>query len=94
MSAYVIAQVSVTNPNGYAEYAGQTVALAEKFGGKFLVKGGASEQVEGSGKDRNVIIEFADTAAAKAFYNSDEYQAILPIALRFSTRDMVIVEGV
>jgi len=94
MSAYIIAQVSVTDTDGYAEYASQTVAIAEKFGGDFLVKGGASEQVEGSGKDRNVIIKFATAQDAKTFYHSDEYQAILPIALRCSTRDMVIVEGV
>ncbi|MBV1864554.1 MAG: DUF1330 domain-containing protein [Rhodobacteraceae bacterium] len=94
MTAYVIAQVSVSDPEGYSEYAGQTIAVAEKFGGKFLAKGGASEQIEGVGKDRNVIIAFADTAAAKAFYSSEEYQAILPIAQRCSVRDLVIVEGV
>ncbi len=94
MAAYVIAHVVVDNPEGYAEYAGQTVAIAEKFGGKFLAKGGPCEWIEGQGSDRNVIIEFPDVAAAKTFYNSDEYQAILPIAQAHSTREMVIVEGV
>ena len=94
MTAYVIAQVTVTDSDGYLEYASQTVAIAERFGGKFLVKGGPSEQVEGVGKDRNVIVEFPDVAAAKAFYNSDEYRKILPIALQCSSRDLVIVEGV
>lgn len=94
MAAYIIAHVVVDNPEGYAEYACQTAAIAESFGGRFLAKGGPCEWVEGKGSDRNVIIEFADVAAAKTFYNSAEYQAILPIAQAHSTREMVIVEGV
>lgn len=94
MAAYIIAQVQVADAEGYVEYASQTVAIAEKFGGNFLAKGGACEWLEGSGSDRNVIIEFPDVAAAKQFYTSAEYQAILPIAKRHSSRDMVLVEGV
>ncbi len=94
MSAYIIVRIEVTNPEAYKEYATQTVAMAESFGGKFLVKAGAYEQIEGSGPDRHVVIEMPDVAAAKAFYNSPEYQAILPLALKNSIRDMVIVEGV
>ena len=93
MPAYAIARIEVTNLEGYLKYASQTVALAEKFGGKFLVKGGAMEQMEGSGPDRHVVIEFPDVAAIKTFYNSPEYQEILPIALANSNRDFVIVEG-
>lgn len=93
MSAFVIARIEVTNLEAYMEYASQTVAIAESFGGKFLVKGGAFEQVEGNGPDRHVVIEFPDAATAKAFYNSDVYQAILPIALKNTKRDLVIVEG-
>ena len=93
MAAYVIARINVTNLEGYAKYASQTVAMAEKFGGRFLVKAGAFEQLEGAGPDRHVVIEFADKAAAQAFYTSDEYAKILPIALANSTRDLVIVEG-
>ena len=93
MAAYIIARIEVTNLEAYMEYAKQTVALVEIFGGKFLVKGGEFEQVEGSGPDRHVVIEFADVAAAKVFYNSDEYLKILPIALKNTNRDLVIVEG-
>jgi len=94
LAAYIIARIEVTNFEAYMEYAKQTVALAESFGGKFLVKGGAFEQIEGSGPDRHVVIEFKDVAAAKGFYNSDEYLKILPIALSNTNRDLVIVEGV
>jgi uncharacterized protein (DUF1330 family) len=93
MAAFMIARIEVTNLEGYMKYASQTVACAEKFGGKFLVKGGPMEQLEGSGPDRHVVIEFKDMAAAKAFYTSDEYQKILPIALANSKRDAVLVQG-
>ncbi len=93
MSAYIIVRIEVTNLEAYKEYASQTVAIAESFGGKFLVKAGAFEQIEGSGPDRHVVIEMPDVATAKAFYASDAYQAILPIALKNSNRDLVIVEG-
>lgn len=93
MPAYMIARIEVTNPEGYAKYAAQTVAIAEKFGGRFLVKGGPMEQVEGSGPDRHVVVEFPDMAAARAFYTSEEYRQILPIALENSRRDVVFVEG-
>ena len=94
MSAYIIVRIEVTNPEAYQEYASQTVAIAESFGGRFLVKAGAYEQVEGSGPDRHVVIEMPDVETAKAFYNSDVYQVILPLALNNSNRDLVIVEGV
>lgn len=93
MPAYIIVRIEVTNLEAYKEYASQTVAIAESFGGKFLVKAGAFEQVEGSGPERHVVIEMPDVATAKAFYASDVYQAILPLALNNSNRDLVIVEG-
>lgn len=93
MAAYVISQIEVTNLEEYMKYASQTVACAEKFGGKFLVKGGSAEWIEGSGAERNVVIEFDSKDAAMAFYNSVEYQKILPIALASSNRSMVLVEG-
>lgn len=93
MAAYIIARIEVTNLEAYKEYAAKTPAIAESFGGKFLVKAGAFEQIEGSGPDRHVVIEMPDMATAKAFYASPEYQAILPIALNNSIRDFVIVEG-
>jgi uncharacterized protein (DUF1330 family) len=94
MAAYAIAQIEVTNLDEYMKYASQTVASAERHGGKFLVKGGKAEWIEGTGSDRNVIVEFESVEAAKAWYNSDDYQAILPIALANSKRTMVLVEGV
>ena len=94
MTAYIIARIEVTDLEDYKTYASQTVALAEKAGGTFLVKGGPMTQVECSGPDRHVVISFPTREQALAWYHSPEYQAILPIALRSSTRDLVIVDGI
>ena len=94
MSAYIIARINVTDPEDYQTYASQTVALAEKMGGKFLVKGGHQTQLEGNCPERHVLIEFPNHDMAMAWYNSDAYQRILPIALSSSERDIVIVDGI
>jgi len=93
MPAYIIARITVTAPQDYAAYASQTVALAEAFGGRFLVKGGAQTVLEGNCPDRHVVIAFPDREAALAWYNSDAYRRILPIALSSSERDIVVVDG-
>ena len=94
MSAYFIARIDVSNPDKYVKYASKTLGIVEKFGGRFLVKAGAFEQVEGGGPDRHVVIEFPDRETARAFYDCAEYREILPVALANSTRDVVIVDGV
>lgn len=93
MSAYVIARITVTAPEDYHMYASQTVASAEKAGGKFLVKGGEQTKLEGDVPDRHVIIRFDTRDAALAWYQSEDYQRILPIALSSSERDIVVVDG-
>ena len=94
MTAYVIARINVNDPEDYQTYASQTVALAEKVGGRFLVKGGTQTQLEGNSPDRHVIIEFPDHQTALDWYNSDAYRRILPIALSSSERDIVVVDGI
>ncbi len=94
MPAYLIANIAVTNPDGYKEYAAQTQAMAEKYGGRYLIKGGPCEYLEGQGPDRFAVVEFPDVAAAKAWQMSDEYQAIIGIRHANSTGTVAIVEGV
>ncbi|MET4103060.1 uncharacterized protein (DUF1330 family) [Roseovarius sp. MBR-78] len=94
MTAYIIGRITITNPQDYAAYAEQTVALAEKFGGRFLVKGGAQTVVEGNCPDRHVVIAFPDRQTALDWYHSEEYRRILPLALSASSRDLVIVDGI
>ena len=94
MPAYIIAEVEVTNPTGYEAYRPLAGASVAQYGGKFVVRGGKAELVEGSKEPaRIVVIEFADTAAAKRWYNSSEYQEALKIRLANSTGRVLLVEG-
>ena len=68
---------------------------SSKYGGRFLTRGGATELIEGGPEPKRIVIlEFADTAAVKRWYNSPEYQKILPMRLDNSTGRAFVVEGV
>ncbi len=92
--AYIIAQIDVHNQEAYKDYTAHTPGLAAKHGGKFLVRAGRLEVLEGEvPPPRTVVIEFPSFDDAKAFYYSDSYQAILPIRLKNSTGRSFLVEG-
>jgi uncharacterized protein (DUF1330 family) len=95
MPAFIIASVQVTNPDGYQEYSAQVPATLEKHGGRFDVRGGTLEPLEGGDwfTPRLVVLEFPDREAARRWYESDEYQRILPIRQANSTGKLVLVEG-
>ena len=90
---YWIVHVKVTNEEGYGEYKRASSAPLAKFGGKFLVRGGSQEVPEGPGRARTVVIEFPNFAAAKSCYASQEYKSAQALRIKFSTADLVIVEG-
>jgi uncharacterized protein (DUF1330 family) len=96
MAAYVLVNVEVNDPEAYREYTAQTPGTVEQYGGRFIVRGGAAEVIEGSfTPKRVVVIEFPSLEQAKAWYHSPEYQAILPLRLQHaSTEFLVMVEGV
>jgi uncharacterized protein (DUF1330 family) len=95
MPAYVIGDVTVHDPEGYSGYTAHTVASLEPYGGRFVVRGGAAEVLEGDWEpSRLVVIEFPDTDAAHGWYASEAYQAILPIRHAHSTGRLVLVAGV
>jgi uncharacterized protein (DUF1330 family) len=94
MPAYFIAEVEVTNPEGYEPYRALAGASIAQYGGHFVVRGGKAELIEGGPEPRRVVVvEFADAAAARRWYNSPEYQAALPIRLANSWGRAFIVEG-
>jgi uncharacterized protein (DUF1330 family) len=94
MPAYIIAEVNVTNPTAYESYRPLAGASVAQYGGRFVVRGGKSELIEGTPEPaRIVVIEFADMAAAKRWYNSPEYQEALKIRLANSTGRVLLVEG-
>jgi len=95
MPAYLVAEIEVTNPEAYKLYTDRTPAVIAAHGGRFVVRGGAVETKEGAApKGRVVIIEFADMAAARGFYDSPGYREILPLRLAASTGRVFLVEGV
>lgn len=90
---YWIAHVDVADPVRYQDYVRANAAAFEKFGGRFLVRGGASTTVDGEQRERHVVIEFESLAQAQACWDSPEYQAALALRRPVSTADVVIVEG-
>ena len=90
---YWIAHNEVTDPELYKQYVAMNAIAFEKYGGKFTVRGGRSEIVEGKMRGRHVVLEFADYETALACYHSPEYQAALKVRLQASHTDLVIVEG-
>jgi uncharacterized protein (DUF1330 family) len=95
MKGYVIANVSVEDVAAYEPYRDQVPAIINRYGGRYLVRGGAIEVREGEpGIARLVILEFPSVEAARSFYDSPEYQAILPIRLDTANSTLVIAEGV
>ena len=94
MPAYVIALVNVTNAEKYQEYAKLAGPAGAKYGGKFLVRGGAKTTLEGDIPFSRVVInEFADVETAKKFYNSVEYQAARKHRLGAADFHMIVLEG-
>jgi uncharacterized protein (DUF1330 family) len=94
MAAYLIADITVQNPEVYADYRKQVPATVAKHGGRFLVRGGAHEALEGDWRPgRVVVIEFPDMAAAKAWYGSREYGPLLKLRQSASTGSVILVEG-
>jgi uncharacterized protein (DUF1330 family) len=94
MAAYIIAEVEVADPETYATYRAQTPGVIERYGGRFIVRGGAAALLEGERPPaRIVVIEFPDLAAARRFYGSPEYQSIIGIRQRAATSRVVLVDG-
>ena len=90
---YWIAHVDVRDPEGYKGYVAAAKPAFEKYGAKFLARGGACEATEGRGRARNVVIEFPSLKAAQDCYHSPEYSAARDIRQKFADAEMVLVEG-
>jgi uncharacterized protein (DUF1330 family) len=93
MPGYVIANVEVHNPEPYAGYSAQVTGTLAPFGGRFIVRGPKKDVREGEWHERVVVIEFPSVEQARAWYESEAYQRILPTRLQNSTARVVIVEG-
>lgn len=90
---YWIAQVDVTNPEKYKSYVAANAVPFRQYGARFLIRGGASQTVEGNGRTRTVVIEFKDYASALACYHSPEYEHAKAFRAGAADVDIVVVEG-
>ena len=94
MAAYLIADIEVTNSAGYDEYRRQVPATVEKYGGRFVVRGGASEILEGDwGPKRVVVLEFPTMDALKRWYNSAEYKPLIALRQKNASGNVIAVQG-
>jgi len=94
MSAYLIFDIHVTDPEGYQPYRERAGGIIESYGGRYLVRGGAHETIEGDwAPDRVVVVEFDSVEQAKTCYHSPEYQEIAPIRQAASDGKAILVEG-
>lgn len=95
MSAYVIVDIDVTDPEGYKEYVTLAPATVTMYGGRYLARGGPNETLEGNWHaKRLVILEFENSAKAKAWLNSPEYAPVRALRHKYAKTNMVVVEGV
>ena len=90
---YWIARVDVNNDEGYKPYTLRNPAIFKKFGGRFVVRGGRFDAVEGRSRSRNVVIEFPDYESALACYHSPEYQDNTAVRAANATGELLIIEG-
>lgn len=95
MAAYLVAELEVTDPTVFEEYRKRVAATIAAHGGRYIVRGGALEALEGGwNPKRMVILEFPSLAQAKTWYASPEYQELLKLRQRSSKSKVVMIEGV
>jgi uncharacterized protein (DUF1330 family) len=95
MPAFVIANVTVTDPERYEEYKRLVPESIAAHGGKYLARGGGVQVLEGSWEPRRlVILEFPTAEQARAWWNSSAYAPAKAIRRATAQADLVLVEGV
>lgn len=90
---YWIGRVDVHDLDEYKKYIAANGVAFDKFGARFLIRGGQFENPEGTARARNVVIEFPSYQAALDCYHSPEYEAAKAFRLPVSEGDIVIIEG-
>ena len=93
MKGYVIGEIEVTDPGTYDQYRGQVLATIEKYQGRFLVRGGKAEGLEGAPPKRMVILEFPSPELARQWYRSPEYAPLIVLRQKGSRGRLVLAEG-
>jgi uncharacterized protein (DUF1330 family) len=95
MSAYIIVDVEIRDPAKYAEYVEIVPPTIERYGGRFLVRGGRAENLEGDWQPKRVVVlEFESLERAKEWWDSDDYRPARDLRQSASVANMIVVEGV
>ena len=95
MAAYIIAQLEVTNPAAFDHYRAQIPEVIAQYGGRYLVRGGHTETLEGEWHvPRLVVLEFPSMEQLQRFYHSPEYAPLIALRQKAARSVLVAVEGV
>ena len=95
MSAYIIVEIDVLDPVGYEEYKKLAAPTVERHGGKYIVRGGKTEVLEGDWQPKRIVVlEFPTMARAKEWLNCEEYREPRKMRHRTAKTNMIVVEGV
>ena len=94
MPAYVIANYTVTDQDGYAKYLAVVAPTLEPFGGELIVADFASEAVEGTPSPTSIVVRFPDKESARGWYHSDAYQAVVGLRHDHSEGMLVFADGI
>lgn len=90
---YWIGRITVRDPERYKDYVTTATPAYREYGAKFLVRGGNFEEVEGSARPRNVVVEFESYEKALACYDSPAYREARKIRQSISEGELIIIEG-
>ena len=94
MTAYLLANLTVTDAAKFGQYRDLVAPMIARFGGRYVVRGGAVAAVEGEpGLDRVVIVEFPDMAALRRFYDSADYAPLIRLRQEATTGTVALLEG-
>ena len=94
MAAYVIAEIDVTDAGTYGEYRKGVLATLQKYGGRFLARGGRAETLEAAGPAKRVVVlEFPSYERALEWYRSPEYAPLIRLRQKASRGRLLLVEG-
>jgi uncharacterized protein (DUF1330 family) len=94
VAAYVFGEIEVTDPTVYEDYRKQVLAVVTKYGGKFIVRGGRVEPLEGGWAPKRIVaLEFPSLEQAQKWYRSPEYAPLIKLRQKASKGKLIIVEG-
>jgi uncharacterized protein (DUF1330 family) len=94
MKGYLIANLDIQDQPTFQRYREEVVPLIQRYGGRYLIRGGEVETLEGHlGLKRLIVLEFPSVEAARAFYDSPEYQPVKQIRLQSAESEVALVGG-